>query len=627
MHDRSGWLALVMCVLGFGAVPPRSAAVEVTSPSGAARFFLSSDGGRLTYSVTLAGKPAVESSPLAITIDGASITDKAAFGEVSRYQVNETYPRLGVHSTAVNRCNGAVIHFLRGSADWTLEVRAYDDGVAFRYSINGESGPRVPDEATRFVLPAGSTVWYHDLRGHYEGVHESKEIGAVRAGEWAAPPLTARLPGGHGYASITEAALINYSGMALRADGRRGFELVLGHNHPVSYPFQLRYAADVTRLARPAAVAGPVTSPWRVVLLGADLNALVNSDLIPNLCAPPDPALFPNGPKTAWVKPGRAVWKYLDGGQNTLVGQKEFCRLADQLGFEYLVVEGFWQKWTDVDLKDLVATGKKYGVGIWLWRHSKELRDPAARTAFFEKCQALGVAGVKIDFFDHEGKEVIDLYQALLRETAERHLLVNFHGSDKPTGEARTWPNELVREAVKGMEASKLTNRARHDATLPFTRFLAGPADYTPVHFGQRRGDTTWAHQAATAVVFTSPLLTYGAHPATILDNPCGPLLKSIPAVWDETIVLPVSEIGEVAAFARRTGDTWFVAVVNGPGVRALKVPLTFLGPGEYSTLAIRDHDTDPAAVRVEEFSARRGDTASIDLSAGGGYVARFSRK
>jgi alpha-glucosidase len=603
--------------------------VTVASPNGAVRIRLAADGGRLTYSVTLAGKPAVEPSPLAITLDGASITDGAELGEASRYQVNETYPRLGVHSTAVNRCNGAKLRLRRGTLDWTLDVRAYDDGVAFRYAVSGGTGPRVPDEATRVTLPAGTSVWYHDLNGHYEGVHVEKEIAAVKAGEWAAPPLTARLPNGAGYVSITEAALVNYAGMALRADGRRGFEVVLGHAHPVSYPFKLRYTAeDIDRLSRPASIAGPITSPWRVVLVGADLNALVNADVIPNLCPPPDPALFPDGAKTAWVKPGRAVWKYLDGGgANTLDSQKEFCRLAGELGFEYVVVEGYWRRWSEAELKDLIDTGRKYGVGIWLWRHSKDLRNADARKAFFDLCQRLGVAGVKLDFFDHEAKEMVDYYQLLLRETAEHKLLVNFHGSNKPTGESRTWPNELVREAVKGMEASKLTNRARHDATLPFTRYLAGPADYTPVVFGPRRGNTTWAHQVATAAVFTAPLLTYGAHPQSMLDNPAAAMLKSIPAVWDETAVLPASSIGEVAAFARRRGDTWVLAVVNGPVGRTLQVPLTFLGDGEYRTLVVRDREHDAAAVQVEEGTARRGETVAITLSDGGGYIARFSKK
>lgn len=631
MRDRVGRWAAVLGVLAWAAWPGVGAAADVTvrSPNGSVEFRLLPEARALTYSVTLAGKTAIEPSPLAITIDGASLTTGAEVGPIDRYRVDETYPTLGNHATATNRCNGARVNFRRPQGpDWTLDVRAYEDGVAFRYTVDGNGKPRVPDETTRFVLPTGSTVWSHDLHGHYEGVHDAKDAAKVATGTWAAPPVTFRLPSGTGYASITEAALVNYAGMALRSVGGGGFEVVLGHAHPVSYPYKLRYSPeDIDRLAKPAAISGTIISPWRVVLLGTNLNMLVNSDIVTSLNPPPDPALFPDGPRTAWVKPGRAAWKYLDGGESTLAGQKEFCRLAGELGFEHLVVEGFWRKWDDAGLRDLVATGKKHGVGIWLWRHGKELRDPAARTQFFDMCRSFGVTGVKIDFFDHEAKEVVDYYQTLLKETAEHHLLVNFHGANKPTGEARTWPNELVREAVKGMEASKLTNRARHDATLPFTRYLAGPADYTPVHFGPRRGDTTFAHQVATAVVFTAPLLTYAAHPKALLESPTAPLVKTIPSIWDETIVLPGSGIGEVAAYARRSGETWYVAVVNGPDPRTLRVPLTFLGPGEYQSFVARDREDDRAAVRIDEAIARRGDTATIDLSAGGGFVARYTRK
>src|SRR5262249_49283453 len=163
-----------------------------------------------------------------------------------------------------------------------------------------------------------------------------------KAGEWAAPPLTFRLPGGAGYAAITEAALVNYSGMALQADGRWGFAVRLGHRHPASYPFRLRYGAEAAkRLSRPAAVAGGITTPWRVVMVGPDLNTLVNGDMVWNLCPPPDPKLFPQGLKTPWIRPGRAVWKYLDGGPSTLEGMKEFSRLAGELGFEHHIIEGF----------------------------------------------------------------------------------------------------------------------------------------------------------------------------------------------------------------------------------------------------------------------------------------------
>ena len=142
--------------------------------------------------------------------------------------------------------------------------------------------------------------------------------------------------------------------------------------------------------------------------------------------------------------------------------------------------------------------------------------------------------------------------------------MVNFHGANKPAGEARTWPHELTREGVYGLEHRRPRRGRAHNTTLPFTRFLAGAADYTPVVFGERRKETSWAHQIATAVVFTSPLLVFGGHPQSLLDNPAVEMIKSLPSVWDETIVLPASEIGELAAFARRHGTTWFVAVLNG---------------------------------------------------------------
>jgi len=436
--------------------------------------------------------------------------------------------------------------------------------------------------------------------------------------------MTFKLPGGAGYSSITEAALVNYSGMALQCDGNRGFNLVLGHKHHVSYPYRLRYKDEIERVSRPAAVFGTITSPWRVVMIGADLNTLVNCDVVHNLCPPPDPNLFPEGINTDWVKPGRAVWRYLDGGGSSLEDMKEFSRLTGELGFEYHVLEGFWSRWSDDQIKDLADYSRQQGVGLWFWRHSRELRTPEAREAFFKRLHDLGVVGAKIDFFDHEHKDVIDHYTALLKEAAKYHVLVNFHGANKPTGEARTWPNEMVREAVRGMEASKLADRATHNVTLPFTRYLAGHGDYTPVHFGARRANTTWTHQIATAAVFNSPLLTYGAQPANILKNPSVEMIKSIPAVWDETIVLPVSQIGEIAAFARRSGDTWFLAILNGIVTRTVQVPLSFLGQGQYRAMLIRDDKDNDAALQIENETLSQKDTLSVDLRAGGGFIARF---
>ena len=617
----------------LAAVVPSSAcafeAIRVFSPDGRVQFELAPGAeSSLAFRVLFQDKPVIDTSPIEMTLNGLNLSRGVEVGKADAYRVDEKYPWRGMHAEAHNHCNGVKIpiEHVKDRIDYVLEVRAFDDGIAFRHIVHGEGKLRVPDEATTFLMPAGSTVWYHDLEGHYEGVHSRKEIADVKEGDWAGPPVTIKLPNGHGYAAITEAALMNYSGMVLQADGHRGFRARLGHSAPASYPFRLRYKDDVERLAKPASIDGTITTPWRVVMVGADLNALVNSDIVPNLAPPPDKTLFPDGLQTSWIKPGRCVWKYLDGGESTLEGMKDFSNWSSQLGFEYNLLEGFWQKWTDEQLKDLVTYSKQRHIGIWVWKHSRQIRDAAERRAFFKRCRGLGIVGVKLDFFDHEAKEVIDLYQAALHDAAEFHLMVDFHGANKPTGEARTWPNEMTREGIFGLEHRKTESWARHNSTLPFTRFLAGHADYTPVHFGERRRETTWAHQIATAAVFTSPVLIYAANPKSMLGNPGVEMLKSIPSVWDETIALPPSAIGEVATFARRQGDTWFLAILNGPTTRKLEIPLSFLAAGKYQGLAMRDNSTEAAALVTTRAMANREETILVELRPAGGFIARFTK-
>jgi alpha-glucosidase len=380
----------------------------------------------------------------------------------------------------------------------------------------------------------------------------------------------------------------------------------------------------VRRLENPAPIKGEITTPWRVVLVGRDLNALVNNDTITNLSSASDPSLFPRGIDTPWVKPGRAVWRYLDGGDNTFEGIKSFSEMASQLGFEYQVVEGVWRRWTDDQLRDLISYSNQRRVGLLLWVHSRDIQNPDARRTLFKRLHELGIAGVKIDFLDHEAREVVDLYQAILRDAAEFQLLVDFHGANKPAGEARTWPNELTREGVYGLEHRAQT-WARHNTTIPFTRYLAGHGDYTPVVFGDRRRETSWPHQIATAAIFTSPLLVYGANPKSLLENPALDLIKALPSTWDETIVLPGSAIGEVAAFARHKGDEWFVAVLNGPEPRTLRVDLKFLAPGTYNGLLVRDDPDNAASERIERSTLTRQGSLVINLRAGGGFIGRLA--
>ena len=360
-------------------------------------------------------------------------------------------------------------------------------------------------------------------------------------------------------------------------------------------------------------------------MVGKDLNALINCDAIHNLCPPPDRTLFPGGLQTDWIRPGRAVWRYLDGGgDQSLRNMKEFSRMASELGFECNVLENFWSRWPADSIRSLVEYSKKLGVGIYVWKHSKDLVNPQSRKEFFLRLHDLGIKGIKIDFFDHEAKEVIDLYKSIFNETAALQLSLILHGANKPTGLERTWPNVMIYEGVKGMEASKLLDRATHETTIPFTRMLAGPADYSVCHFGTRRQNTTWVHQVATAAIYCAPVITYASNPSNLLANPCVEMIKSIPPVWDETMVLPPSEIGELAVYAQRKGTTWYLSVINGLQPKTIKIPLTFLSTGNYNTLVLKDNPENPADAAITKGTAGNNDIIEISLGAGGGFITRF---
>ena len=621
---------LLPVLLSYTTVLLAEDVVTITSPDKQIRFTVSRQGRDLYYTITANGITVIQSSPFVMKVDDVMLSSPASIGKPNNYSIHETYPIFGAHTIAHNDCNGIKIPLVHAKGTDTLDIRVFNTGVAFRFISKGsDQQQRIPGEATVFTIPQESKIWYHDLNGHYEGVHVKRQIDTIQQGQWAATPVTFKLPGGAGYASIAEADLKEYAGMALQTNGKHGLVIRLANEQPVSHPYELRYSKeDVARLAKPAVITGTITTPWRVIMIGKDLNAMVNNDIIYNLCPPPDPQYFPQGIHTSWIKPGRAVWKYLDGGgEGTPETMRRFTDEAAQLGFEHNILEGFWSKWPDSTLQNFTAYSNSKHISIWVWAHSKTLRDSAARNQFWLRCRNMGIAGAKIDFFDHEAKEVIDLYQAILKESAQYHLMVDFHGSNKPTGMSRTWPNEMTREAVKGMEASKLEDRATHETTIPFTRLLAGPAEYTVMHFGERRRNTTWAHQVASAVVLGgAPMLTYATNPENILNNPAVNIIKQIPSYWEETIVLPGSEIGEMAAYARRKGNTWFVAVMNGKEARTIRISLAFLGSGKYNASIAEDVAGNSAAITMHEAVYSSKDTIELSLTNGGGYIAMFEQ-
>lgn len=555
--------------------------ITVSSPDGAIKFYIESKNSLLTYAIEFNKIQIIESSALGLSVNEKLIAESSSVGSVSRYNINETYPVRGVHSIAINKCNGAKIS-IQAKQNFIIEVKVFNDGVAFRYIIDKKDSSTIGKDNSEFVIPSGSTIWSQSNIKNYEGKYGKKMIEDFKEGDLAGPPLTIQFSRNTGYAAITEGGLTDFAGMSLKFKSNKTF---------------------VANLSGITKKSGTIETPWRIIEIGKDLNTLVNCDIIPNVSPTYDPKLFPNGYNTDWIKPGRSVWSWLaDNRSITLENMKHFTDLAAQLGFEYNLVDEGWSNWKDSInhkdawdmMKELVDYSAKKGIKIWVWKAYPDRKGIAGintsekRKQFFKKCKDIGVAGMKVDFFDSESQEIIDFYQTALHDAAEYHLMMDFHGANKPTGESRTWPNEMSREGVRGLENQPPW--AQTNTILPFTRYLAGHGDFTPMHFGKRLGEVSWAHHIATMIVFTSPFMCVGADPQSILDNPCRQMIQSIPSIWDETIVLPNNKIGEFVLFARRKGSTWFLAAMNGTATpTTFHIPLSFLKLGTYKLSSVKD--------------------------------------
>jgi len=616
-------LRQVLCLLALSQLPVATLLAQtkqatVVSPDKNLQVELFFTQGQLHYRMAYKGKPVIEQSVLGLQMNQQEIGKGSTFGAITRTSVNETYPWRGVHSKAVNHYNQAVLP-VQGSGNapgFQVETRVFNDGVALRYVVSQTGASTTTADNTRFTLPAGSIVWSQPDIGNYEGKYQKQRIEDVPAGQKAGPPLTVQLPNKQGYLAITEGGLTDFAGMSLLAEGQRVFK------------------ANLTGEAKKS---GKVETPWRIIEVGPDLNTLVNCDIVHNVSPKPDPQLFPQGMATEWVKPGKSVWSWLAGnGGVTFDNMKRFSQWAGQLGIQYNLVDEGWSRWNDGGkdpwalLQELVTYSDAQKVKVWVWKAYPDhdgtpgLKDATARKAFFKRCKDIGVVGLKIDFFDTESQEIIDFYQAALHDAAELHLMLDFHGANKPTGESRTWPNELSREGIRGLENK--TVWPAHNATLPFTRYLAGHGDYTPLTFRDIGAGTTLAHQVASMAVFTSPFLCVAANPEAILASQAKDLIINVPTVWDETRVLPSSEVGALALLARRSGTTWYLAALNGEKAQQVTVPLDFLGAGQYQATTLADEAGNPKADAVQKSSVSKQSKLTLKLVEGGGYLGRFTK-
>lgn len=581
------------------------------SPSGQVRAEVWTENGSLKYKIDHDGRPVLCPSALRWSVGSAVMGLQTEIVSVCKEKkVCSEYPFLGNHSTAHNVYTPYTLVLKeKNGRNYRVEFRLYDDGVAFRYLATTDCVSLIDDQTT-FVLPVGTTCWMQHNINYYEASYKRYEAGKFADGLKAGPPVTVEYGKGL-YASITEGGLVNFGGMALKTVSSNSLECLLSGR---------------------TFLTGRVATPWRVVMTGS-LDDLVNNDIVTDVSEPLSPVFRGN---IDWVKPGNCVWSWLAGYGVTLDNMKRFTDWAAELGIPYNLVDEGWSHWEDKAngrdcwqmVKELADYSAAKGVKLWLWKAYPDRRGiPGIQTAekrraFFKKCKDLGIAGLKIDFFDAETQTVTKFYADALRDAAEFGLMINFHGSNKPTGLSRTYPNELSREGIMGLEFG--SSHAEQDVVTPFTRFLAGHADFTPMAFQPRRmGNTTEAHQIAVTAVFLSPLRCYGGRPEDYLKHPAREIFLSIPTVWDETHVLPGSEIGERVLLAKRSGRNWYIVGLGNKQVSNQEVRLDFLPKGmTYRMTAVSDRPD--GTCRITTGTADRSTRLNLSMNAGGGYLARL---
>jgi len=587
--------------------------VAIASPGGKVKASFFIEGGRLKYSMTLNGHPVLAPSPLGIVIDGNDLGEKVKIVAAATNSFEETYATRGVHATAVNHYNQLDIELMhtKSAQPWTLQIRAYDDGLAYRYLFVGrpDSQRKIHGEVSGWRFPDGSKVWLQPYRVQYENVYAKHDIETLAVSTEISPPVTVLLPQA-GYALATEGNLVNYSGMSLKVTDKN--------------LLSAQFKGDPEGWEQP----GDIRSPWRLTVAVENLNELVNTDLITNVCPPVSELLQ----QADWIDPSVVAWQWWSAGAPKLEDQKWWIDKTAELGLEYYLIDDGWRFWETDDkgcwelLEGVVDYARSRNVNILIWTHNRYVTEPINRWALMTMAKRIGVKGFKLDFMDSESRDMINWYDDTLRDAARLQLMVNFHGACKPTGRSRHWPNEMTREGVRGLEHNmwgKLP--ARHYAALPFTRFVAGHADFTPITFDRLRArGTTFAFQVATAFIYTSPQLHLADRLDRYLESPALPLIKALKSTWDETIVLEGSEIGTLAAFARRSGSDWFAAAINAGRKTEYTLDLNFLPPGRFHAFIAKDDPQNQPQVLIEETEVSAADKKTIQLLQGGGFAAHF---
>ena len=627
--------------------------VVLRSPDGRVEAAVSTDeGGTPRYRLAYRGRALLAPSRLGFLFERyRTLSGGMAMSAGPVRAGEDRYALVGKVSSVRHPYREITLSFTEtGGEQRRLDVvlRAYDDGFAFRYVVPAQPNLtrlRLAGELTEFRPAAdwrchGLNLGRHDTS--HEGEYDPVIVSQIRPHHLFELPLVCDTGGAA--VAFAEADLRDYAGLYLSGldDGTPG---LLARLSPRPDDPAIAVRAEV----------GPqgFRSPWRVVMLGEQPGALIESSLITSL-NPPAEGDF------AWVRPGRSAWDWWNGPSLAAAAApgmnretiRAFIDFAAGAGLEYMLIDDGWYANSGaggtllpdadplspvpaLDLPGLVRHAEARGVGLWLWVHWRLIDADMER--LLATYARWGIRGIKVDFMDRSDQEMVGFYHRLLASAARHRLLVDLHGAYRPTGLIRTYPNYLTQEGVLGAEYNKWSRRitARHNVTLPFTRMLLGPMDYTPGGFRNVSPDafeprnlapmvmTTRAHGLAMYVVYDSPFQSVADSPDVYRGADGFDLIRQVPAAWDETRFLS-GAIGEHVVIARRRGRDWYVGAMTNESGRSVAVPLRFLGRGRYRATIWRDGPT-PDAVEGETRPVGAADTLTLDLAPSGGAAIRLA--
>ncbi len=608
-------------------------------------------GGQLVYELVFQGRKLFEPSALRLELEGEKpLGARVRIVSVTASQGESAYELItGKTRRVKDKYNALRIEAQEMEAPsrkLTIEARAYNDAFAFRYVVPEQTGLkefRLAKETTEFRVAKDPYIWALILP-NYRSMYESEFVhmsasslsnqGGVKSSSLLGLPLLMEVPG-VAWAAILEADVREYAAMYL----------VNPSGNWTGHWFESRLSPRFDNPELAVIGALPHASPWRVIQVASEPSRLIESNVLTSLN--PEPAMA----DTSWIRAGRASWDWWNGSLDksgkrafTTENMRYYVDFAASSDFEYMLVDAGWSGRDitkmngKVDIPALVEYAKSKGVRVWIWLYAGSVKEQMEQAfPLFEKW---GVAGMKIDFIERDDQEGVEFYHKVAALAAKHHLMVDFHGATKPSGLERTWPNVLGYEAVLGMEQSKAGTRDNPDShvTLPFTRMLAGPMDYTPGGFNNATREEfeprdlnpmvmgTRAHQLAMYVVYQAPFQMVADSPQAYKDQPAFEFIRKVPATWDETRAMN-GRPGEFVTIVRRRGSEWFLGSMNNWTARNLTVPLTFLAKGRYSVKVYADaidSDSRPKNVSIVDRIVDNTMSLKCHLAPGGGCAARF---